>query len=192
MEKGVRKAADFVASWNAFVERENGFYPPKIAALYLGMTTQAIYSASDRGFIRNFTIGSERFYSASDCYRYREARRSRQLDSITTPLDRHLAKAGISLPVLLDTVPDGVVKWNDFLRDNGGAYPPRVAALYLRVQVQTVRAASERGWIRRFLVGRENFFSRRDLVNYWQVAARKNRGNRSFPRFLDSRDCGKL
>jgi hypothetical protein len=69
--KGSRKQADDVAAWERFCEEESGVYPPYMAAAYLKMTIQGVYAAANRGWLRYFVIGRERFYSRRDCVEYR-------------------------------------------------------------------------------------------------------------------------
>ena len=180
-----RKAADLVSSWDRFTIRECGFYPPKLASLALGQTTQGIYAAADRGVFRYSVLGVSRFYSRLDVSRERERRIKKILDCAVTPMDRHLqsitghqAKLP-DLPILCESLAD----WHLFLENHGGAYPSKVAGARLRISSQSVWLAHRAGWIRSFLVGRENFFSRRDVEDYWHQASRKNKSNRPLPRF---------
>jgi hypothetical protein len=179
-----RKTAEMLSKWDRFCEREKGFLPPKIASAYLGLTNQAIYAAADRGWLRYYKLGTERFYSKADCYRYREAGNRRKDEAKITPLDRHLARAGIKPhPRPVETVSELAERWFWFLVEHGGAYPPRLAAAYLRITVQSVLLASRKGWIRRFQVGRENFYSAKDVRNYWHSAAARNRERRPRPQY---------
>lgn len=179
-----RKTGEILASWDRFCDREKGFFPPMIAGLYLGLTPQGLYAASDRGWLRYFKLGSERFYSFSDLLQYKRAGLSRDAGARLTPLDRHLARAGIRpMPRRHDKTHETVNAWFWFLLDHQGAFPPRLAAGYLRITPQSVLAASRKGWIRRFQVGRENFYSRRDVLNYWHSGSARNRENRPVPGF---------
>ena len=65
-----RAEREEVARWEVFLETEKGFYPPKIAAAKLGLTVQGVRAASDRGWLRYFQIGTERFYSRRDVVNY--------------------------------------------------------------------------------------------------------------------------
>lgn len=188
-----RKAADLVSAWDRFLVRECGFYPPKLAALALNQTTQGIYSAADRGVFRYVTLGVSRFYSRADVSRERERRVRRILDAAVTPLDRHLQSVSgyqakmPDLPVL----DPALGAWHEFLASHDGAYPSKVAGCRLRISTQGVWLAHRAGWIRSFLVGRENFFSRRDVEDYWHQAARKNPSSRPLPRFKSAAIAGK-
>jgi hypothetical protein len=179
-----RKNADQLARWRQFEERECGFFPPGIAALYLGMTVQGLYASADRGWIRFIKVGSERFYSYSDLAHYRKASRKRFDEAAVTPLERHLAKIGVSPhPRYSETSEPIVEDWKRFIADHDGAFPPRMAALHLKIGVQSVRWASKAGWIRCFSFGRENYYSRRDVVAYWHTGSKKNPFNRPVPPF---------
>lgn len=179
-----RKTGELLAAWDRFCEREKGFFPPKIAGLYLGLTPQGLYAAADRGWLRFFKVGSERFYSFTDLIAYKRAGLAREEGARLTPLDRHLARAGVRpMPRRHDKSHETVDAWFWFLLDHQGAFPPRLAAGYLRITPQSVLAASRKGWIRRFQVGRENFYSRIDVQNYWHSGSARNRENRPFPRF---------
>lgn len=70
MAKVTRKEALRVVAWERFMEQERGFFPPSIAAACLKMTPQGVRAASDRGWIRFFQIGTERFYSRRDVLKY--------------------------------------------------------------------------------------------------------------------------
>ena len=188
-----RKSAELVASWDRFCERERGFYPPKLAGFILGMTTQGLYSAGDRGVLRFHKVLVSRFYSAADVILERERRIKKHIDAAVTPLDRHLqAVAGhqARLPEL-PSLPSFLGDWRLFLDQHGGAFPSGVACHRLRMRPQGVWLAHKAGWIRSFVVGRENFFSRRDLEDYWFSVCRKNKGNRPSPRFRETSVCGK-
>ncbi|MBB5349881.1 hypothetical protein HNR46_000102 [Haloferula luteola] len=56
--------------------------------------------------------------------------------------------------------------WEKFCEKECGVYPPKLAAAELGMTTQGVRSASDAGWISYFLVGRERFYSRRDVSRY--------------------------
>lgn len=86
---------------------------------------------------------------------------------------------------------DLVSAWNRFLQDEGGCYPPRLAAAYLRMTIQAVYSASEKGWIRYFKIGRERFYSARDVHDYRWTGSRKFKDARSRPRFGGRQDISR-
>lgn len=189
-----RKAANLVAKWDSFQDREAGFFPPKIAALFLGRTTQALYSSAERGVIQYLSLGVSRFYSRKDITREYEKSLKKALDDATTPLDRHLQKMTGKDVKSLPRRPhnEAVLQWCNFLQDVGGAYPAKVAASHLRMTAQGVRCAHKAGWIRAIVIGRENFYSRSDVHSYWWHACRKNTCNRPRPRFVGKEITARL
>jgi len=84
---------------------------------------------------------------------------------------------------------DFVAAWDRFVENEKGAYPPRIAALYLRMTVQGVHSAADRGWIRYFMIGKERFYSRRDVVAYRWNVSKKFKDNRLLPSFVGSQNC---
>jgi len=54
--------------------------------------------------------------------------------------------------------------------------------------VQGVHAAADRGWIKYFMVGRERFYSRRDVCNYRWTGSRKFKDNRPLPPHVGKQD----
>lgn len=181
-----RKTSDELLRWHQFEQREVAFFPPSIAALYLGLSVQGLFSAGDRGWLRFIKNGAERYYSYSDLVRYRAASFKRFNDVTITRLERHLAQAGIRPhPRYSETVEPIVTYWLDFVAKHEGSFPPRLAAMYLKISVSSVLVASKRGWIRSFLIGRENYYSRRDVISYWQSGSRKNLLNRPCPPFFE-------
>jgi hypothetical protein len=80
-----RKASDMVAAWNRFLLDEGGVYPPKLAAASLKITVQAVYSASEKGWIKYFRIGRERFYSCKDVHNYRWTGSRKYRDNLPGP-----------------------------------------------------------------------------------------------------------
>jgi hypothetical protein len=168
-----RKAADMLSAWDQFLLVEGGFYPPRLAALHLGITVQAVYSASEKGRIRYFLIGRERFYSSAGVYWYRERGRLRPTKGTST----EKRKAS-----------DFVSAWHRFLLNEGGAYPPKVAGARLKITIQAVYAAADKGWLRYFRIGRERFYSARDVHNYRWSGARKFRDSLPGPQYCGAQD----
>jgi hypothetical protein len=178
-----RKSDDFVARWDRFQICEGGFYPPKLAALFLKITPQGAHSASMRGVLRYQIIGCTRFYSRSSVLLQIEKNVRKLVSESISPLDRHIGStARLVISDSFLPCPE-VTLWNDFAADHGGIYPARVAAMRLRITTQGVLLAHRAGWIRSFCIGRENFYSQNDVSNYWFEAARSNRNNRAKPRF---------
>jgi hypothetical protein len=71
--------------------------------------------------------------------------------------------------------------WELFLDQHGGCYPSSIAAIKLRMTPQGVYQASQRGWIAFFLIGRDRWYSRKDVVNYRWHASRRFADNRPRP-----------
>jgi len=81
-----------------------------------------------------------------------------------------------------------VAAWDQFLSSEGGVYPPKLAAAFLKLTVQGVHAASDRGWIKYFRIGRERFYSAKDVRDYRWTGSRKFRDNRPAPRYRGTQD----
>lgn len=71
--------------------------------------------------------------------------------------------------------------WDRFLEVHAGAYPATLAAIQLRMSSQGVYQASERGWIAFYRVGRDRWYSRRDVIAYRHQRARNYLDNRPLP-----------
>jgi len=74
-----------------------------------------------------------------------------------------------------------LASWERFLEVHQGCYPAAIAAIKLRMSPQGVFQASERGWIAFFSVGRNRWYSRRDVIRYRWAGSRKFRDNRPIP-----------
>ena len=59
--------------------------------------------------------------------------------------------------------------------------PASIAAIKLRMSPQGVYQAAQRGWIDFFSVGRDRWYSRRDVIAYRYTVARNYRDNRPLP-----------
>lgn len=68
--------------------------------------------------------------------------------------------------------------WERFLEVHLGCYPASIAALKLRMTATGVYNAADRGHIAFFLVGRDRWYSRRDVIRYRWENSRKFRDNR--------------
>lgn len=71
--------------------------------------------------------------------------------------------------------------WERFIEVNLGAYPSTIAAIKLGMTTAGVYNAAQRGWIGFFQVGRDRWYSRRDVINYRHEVCRKFRDNRRLP-----------
>lgn len=68
-----------------------------------------------------------------------------------------------------------------FLEQHQGCYPASIAALKLRMSPQGVYQASQRGWIAFFSVGRDRWYSRKDVISYRWNASRRFKDSRPLP-----------
>jgi len=80
--------------------------------------------------------------------------------------------------------------WDRFLESHHGVYPASLAAAKLRMSPQGVFQASERGWIAFFSVGRNRWYSRRDVIRYRWNASRRFRDNRPLPPYQKPKNYG--
>jgi len=74
-----------------------------------------------------------------------------------------------------------IASWERFLEVHQGCYPAQIAAAKLRMSPQGVYQASERGWIAFFSVGRNRWYSKRDVIRYRWEASKQYRDNRPLP-----------
>jgi len=81
-----------------------------------------------------------------------------------------------------------VCAWERFCENHAGVLPPTLAAARLRMSLQGVYAASERGWIAFFMLGRTRYYSRRDVESYRWTASKKFRDNRPMPPYKGARN----
>lgn len=70
------KELNTLKAWDNFIYEENGALPATIAALKLGMTTSGLYQAGQRGWIKFFKVGRDRWYGRKTIYRYLEKKSS--------------------------------------------------------------------------------------------------------------------
>ena len=68
------KERNQLQAWDRFCLEENGVMPSTIAAMKLGITSAGLYQASERGWIKFFKIGRDRWYGRKTVNRYREKR----------------------------------------------------------------------------------------------------------------------
>lgn len=68
------KERNQLQAWDRFVLEENGALPATIAAMKLGITTQGLYQAAERGWIKFFKIGRDRWYGRKSVNRYKAKR----------------------------------------------------------------------------------------------------------------------
>lgn len=66
-----QKQLQDLARWEKFQEDECGVYPAAMAAIKLRMTPQGVYQASQRGWLKFFSNGRDRWYSKKDVIGYR-------------------------------------------------------------------------------------------------------------------------
>jgi hypothetical protein len=66
-----QKQAMLLDRFDKFLEKELGCYPASIASIKLRMTSQGVFQASERGWIKYFSIGRNRLYSRRDVVSYR-------------------------------------------------------------------------------------------------------------------------
>jgi hypothetical protein len=78
MQKGklTSKQRNQVQAWDRFCLEENGAIPATIAAWKLGMSSAGLYQAAERGWIKFFKVGRDRWYGAKSISRYRAKRES--------------------------------------------------------------------------------------------------------------------
>lgn len=70
------KERNLLQAWKRFVRDENGAVPSTIVAMLLGMSTSGVYQAGQRGWLKFFSVGRDRWYGAKSVAIYREKRRS--------------------------------------------------------------------------------------------------------------------
>jgi len=68
------KQRDQLLAWDNFILEENGALPATIAALKLGVSTAALYQSANRGWLKFFRIGRDRWYGRKSILRYSEKR----------------------------------------------------------------------------------------------------------------------
>ncbi len=56
------KERNQLLAWRNFTQDENGAMPATIAAMKLRMTTSGLYQAGERGWIKFFSVGRDRWY----------------------------------------------------------------------------------------------------------------------------------
>jgi len=78
--------------------------------------------------------------------------------------------------------------WDRFCENHAGVYPPTLAAARLKLTLQGVYAAADRGWIAFFMIGHVRYYSRRDVESYRWTGSRKFRDNRPRPLYSGKKD----
>ena len=68
-----------------------------------------------------------------------------------------------------------------FCEKHGGVYPASIAAIKLRMSPQGVYQAAQRGWLDFFSVGRDRWYSRKDVLAYRFTVSKKYRDCRPLP-----------
>lgn len=66
-----------------------------------------------------------------------------------------------------------IARWDRFCTEQSGVYPAAIAALKLGISHAGVYQASERGWIAFFKVGRDRWYSRKDVSRYLEHRSMK-------------------
>ncbi len=70
------KELNQLTAWDNFVTDEIGAVPATIAAMKLKMSTSGLYQAGERGWIKFFKVGRDRWYGRKTLYRYAEKKMS--------------------------------------------------------------------------------------------------------------------
>lgn len=80
-----------------------------------------------------------------------------------------------------------LARWDRFCTEQSGVYPATIAAIKLKMSTQGVYQAGERGWIAYFQIGRDRWYSRRDVCRYAEI--RNAEKNHSFLRSGEAKNC---
>lgn len=80
-----------------------------------------------------------------------------------------------------------LARWDRFCTEQSGVYPATIAAVKLRMTTQGVFQAAERGWIAFFQIGRDRWYSRKDVSRYWEH--RMMRQNMTAIRAREAKNC---
>jgi hypothetical protein len=88
---------------------------------------------------------------------------------------------------LTDKEARALARWDRFCTEQSGVYPATMAAIKLRMTTQGVYQAAERGWIAYFQIGRDRWYSRRDVCRYLEIRSAEK--NYSFLRAGEPKNC---
>ncbi len=66
------KERNQLQAWDRFHSDECGVYPSTLAAMKIGITTSGLYQAGERGWIKFFKVGRDRWYGRKSVSRYRQ------------------------------------------------------------------------------------------------------------------------
>jgi len=79
-----------------------------------------------------------------------------------------------------------LARFERFLEVQSGAYPATIAAMRLKMTTAGVYQAGERGWLGFFQIGRDRWYSRRDVIRYQEHRTQKK--NWYYMRFSEPKD----